>query len=92
MFNIPCACCTDIIGEEISARTGGSFMLEMDAKHISSTASNVIVRMKSERKHVLLSVSLMELLRANRGTMGIICYLSRIIKPQSHLQRKRYLN
>jgi aminopeptidase YwaD len=43
-FNIPCAYCKDIIGENIAERTGDLFRLHMDAQRIPSTASNVIAR------------------------------------------------
>ncbi len=43
-FDIPCAYCTDVVGDSIAGRTGDRFRLRMDAERIPSTASNVIAR------------------------------------------------
>jgi aminopeptidase YwaD len=43
-FDIPSVYCTDVIGEEILAKTGEVFRLEIEARRIPSTACNVIAR------------------------------------------------
>jgi aminopeptidase YwaD len=43
-FDIPSVYCTDVIGEEIMAKTGEVFRFEIEARRIPSTACNVISR------------------------------------------------
>ena len=43
-FDIPSVYCTDVIGQEISAKTGEVFRLVIEARRIPATACNVIAR------------------------------------------------
>ncbi|NPE28696.1 M28 family peptidase [Methanococcoides sp. SA1] len=47
-FDIPCAYCTDDVGEKIAKGISGLFKLRIDSKRIPSTACNVIVRKNPE--------------------------------------------
>jgi len=53
-FDIPCAYCTDDVGEQIAQGTGGLFKLRIDSKRIPSTACNVIVRKNPEAEQKIV--------------------------------------
>jgi aminopeptidase YwaD len=53
-FDIPSVYCTDIIGQEILARTGGEFTLVIKARRIPATACNVIARKNPAASHKIV--------------------------------------